>query len=85
MVCRIFGFIYQLGEMQKSLGRDAATVQANTPETRVLINQSHFLSMVGRQERGGVSTGPSANDSYIAGEGFLGHIVISEKGTGGRV
>ena len=57
-----FGVVDDLGDMQQSLGRDAADVETDAAERRSRIDQDDVLPQIGGAEGGGVAAGTRAQN-----------------------
>ncbi len=65
-VAHLLGLGDDLGGVQQRLRRDAADVEADAAERRVLLDQHHLLAEVGRPEGGGVAAGAGAEHHDLA-------------------
>ena len=64
-VAHLLGFGDHLGGVQQRLGRDAADVEAHPAQRAAGVDHHDLLAEVGGPERGGVATGPGAEDQDL--------------------
>jgi hypothetical protein len=61
----VLGFSENLCGVQQCLGRNAAAVETNSPEPRILFDQDYLFAFVGGVKSGSVTAGPGAEDDNL--------------------
>src|SRR5690606_22448048 len=59
------GQAHHLGHMEERLGRDAAPLQADASQRRLLVDDRHLKAQIGRGEGGAVTPRPATDDGDL--------------------